>query len=69
LAVTQQLTKVGVWEWDVEEQREVASAMLTKLGYSVFAVSSGEDALEYLKTNSPDLLVLDMIYGTRVGRS
>lgn len=46
---------------DVEEQREVASAMLTKLGYSVFAVSSGEDALEYLKTNSPDLLVLDMI--------
>ncbi|MFT5730182.1 MAG: two-component system cell cycle sensor histidine kinase/response regulator CckA [Desulforhopalus sp.] len=46
---------------DVEEQREVASAMLEKLGYSVFAVSSGENALEYLKTNSPALLILDMI--------
>jgi len=46
---------------DVEEQREVASAMLAKLGYSVFAVSSGENALEYLKTNSPALLILDMI--------
>ena len=46
---------------DMEEQREVASAMLTKLDYSVFAVSSGEEALEYLKTNSPALLILDMI--------
>lgn len=46
---------------DVQEQREVASAMLTKLGYTVFSVPSGEEAVEYLKTNSPDLLVLDMI--------
>ncbi len=46
---------------DVEEQREVASAMLQKLGYSIFSVSSGEEAVEYVKTNSPDLIVLDMI--------
>ncbi len=46
---------------DVEEQREIASALLTKLGYSVNAVSNGEEAIEYMKTNSADLLVLDMI--------
>ncbi len=35
--------------------------MLRKLGYSVTSVSSGEEAVEYLKNNSVDLLVLDMI--------
>ena len=46
---------------DVEEQREIASGMLKKLGYSVTAVSSGEEAVEYMKDKSVDLLVLDMI--------
>jgi two-component system cell cycle sensor histidine kinase/response regulator CckA len=46
---------------DVEEQREIASGMLRKLGYSVTAVSSGEKAVEYMKDNSVSLLVLDMI--------
>ncbi len=46
---------------DVQEQIEIASMLLTKLGYSVNAVSSGEEAVEYVKTNSADLLVLDMI--------
>lgn len=46
---------------DVAEQREVASAMLTKLGYSVSSVKSGEEAVEYVITNPPDLVVLDMI--------
>ncbi len=46
---------------DVQEQREIASMLLTKLGYSVNAVSSGEEAVEHMKTNSADLLVLDMI--------
>jgi PAS domain S-box-containing protein len=46
---------------DVEEQREIASGMLEKLGYSVTTVSSGEEAVEYLKENSADLIVLDMI--------
>jgi len=35
--------------------------MLTRLGYEVSAVASGEEAIEYLKTNGVDLMVLDMI--------
>jgi PAS domain S-box-containing protein len=46
---------------DVEDQRKIASEMLTKLGYSVFSVSSGEEAVDYMKNHSADLLVLDMI--------
>ena len=46
---------------DVEEQRNIASGMLEELGYSVVSVSSGEAAVEYLKTRKVDLLVLDMI--------
>jgi DNA-binding NtrC family response regulator len=46
---------------DVEEQCEIASRILIKLGYSVTSVSSGEEAIEYMKDNSADLLVLDMI--------
>jgi CheY-like chemotaxis protein len=46
---------------DVKEQRELATAMLSGLGYRVSSVSSGEEAVTYLKTNKTDLLVLDMI--------
>ena len=46
---------------DVEEQRRIASGMLKELGYSVVSVSSGEEAVEYLRSNKVDLLVLDMI--------
>jgi PAS domain S-box-containing protein len=46
---------------DIAEQRDVASRMLTRLGYKVHAVSSGEDAVEYLGGNRADILVLDMI--------
>jgi CheY-like chemotaxis protein len=46
---------------DVQEQREIASVLLTQLGYAAHTVSSGEEAVEYVKTNSADLLVLDMI--------
>ena len=46
---------------DVEAQRKIASGMLKELGYSVEMVSSGEEAVEYLKTNKADLLLLDMI--------
>ena len=46
---------------DVDEQRKVAASMLETLGYKVNAVSSGEEAVEYLKNRSADLLVLDMI--------
>jgi len=46
---------------DVEAQREIASEMLKKLGYSVASVSSGEEAVHYMKNHAPDLVVLDMI--------
>ena len=46
---------------DVDEQREIASKILNKLGYSVASESSGERAVNYLKSNSVDLILLDMI--------
>ncbi len=46
---------------DVIEQRDIGSEMLTQLGYQVTAVGSGEEALEYLKLKTVDLLILDMI--------
>ncbi|MCP4578587.1 MAG: PAS domain S-box protein, partial [Deltaproteobacteria bacterium] len=49
---------------DVEEQRTIATAILSMLGYHGVAVSSGEDAVAYIKENRVDLLVLDMIMGT-----
>jgi CheY-like chemotaxis protein len=46
---------------DVKEQREIAASMLKQLGYPVKSVSSGEDAIEYLKSGTADLILLDMI--------
>ena len=46
---------------DIAEQRDVAAGLLTRLGYEVHVVSSGEEAVEYLKENKADILVLDMI--------
>jgi len=46
---------------DIKEQREIATSLLSRLNYSVSAVPSGEAALEYLKDNTADLLLLDMI--------
>lgn len=46
---------------DVDEQREIASRLMKKLGYNVTSISSGEKAVEYLKHHKADLLVLDMI--------
>ena len=46
---------------DVKEQRELAASMLTKLGYRVNTVASGEEALVYLQGNRADLVILDMI--------
>ena len=46
---------------DVEEQREIASTILSMLGYSVKTISSGEEAVEYIKKHPTDLVILDMI--------
>ena len=46
---------------DVKEQRQIASLILKELNYSATSVSSGEEAVEYIKGDRADLLVLDMI--------
>ncbi len=46
---------------DVAEQREIAAGILSRLGYRVTTVVSGEEAIDYLKGNTVDLLILDMI--------
>jgi signal transduction histidine kinase/HAMP domain-containing protein len=46
---------------DIREQREIASVILAKLGYTVLTASNGEEAVEYLKDHSVHILVLDMI--------
>jgi nitrogen-specific signal transduction histidine kinase/CheY-like chemotaxis protein len=46
---------------DVSSQRALLSEILTRLGYVVEAVSSGEEAIEHLKKEKADLVVLDMI--------
>ncbi len=46
---------------DVHEQREIASVLLSTLGYEVDTVSSGEDTVAYIQEHPVDLLVLDMI--------
>lgn len=46
---------------DIPEQLEIASNILQTLNYTVNTVSSGESAIEYLKTHRADMLLLDMI--------
>ena len=46
---------------DVREQRAVASKILSHLGYSVRLASSGEEAVNYLRNETADIIVLDMI--------
>ena len=46
---------------DEEKQREIASGILTRLGYNAEAVSSGEEAIEFVKENPLDLIVIDMV--------
>jgi PAS domain S-box-containing protein len=46
---------------DVASQRDISCKMLEAFGYKTKAVSSGEEAVEYLKENTVDLILLDMI--------
>ena len=46
---------------DEQQLRDIASEMLRAMGYGVDSVSSGELALEFMKENSVDLVVMDML--------
>lgn len=46
---------------DIKEQREIASLMLQRLGYAVDTVSGGEEAIQFLRQKSVDIILLDMI--------
>jgi len=46
---------------DIQEQRQIATEILEKLGYTVTTMPSGEEAIQYLHDHTTDLLVLDMI--------
>jgi signal transduction histidine kinase len=46
---------------DVSEQREIASGILSRLGYNVATAGSGEEAVAWLSRNEIDIAVLDMI--------
>jgi PAS domain S-box-containing protein len=48
---------------DEEHQREITCKMLDRIDYKTKSVCSGEKAVEYLKENSMDLILLDMIMG------
>lgn len=46
---------------DLQEQRDLAQAILEELGYIVTTADSGEQALQYLGHHSVDIVLLDMI--------
>jgi DNA-binding NtrC family response regulator len=46
---------------DMADQRQITSMMLQHLGYSVKTVSNGEDAVDFIKNNSVDIVILDMV--------
>lgn len=46
---------------DQRDQRKIACSFLQKLGYRTEAVSSGEEAIEFVREHPVDLLLLDMI--------
>ena len=46
---------------DMKEQREIAAKIIEQLGYVAKSVESGEQAVELLRHERADLLILDMI--------
>jgi PAS domain S-box-containing protein len=52
---------------DEESQRDIATRMLTTLGYEAFEAAGGEEALGFLREQEVDLVVLDMIMEPGMG--
>lgn len=46
---------------DIKDQREIAEFILQRLNYVVHTVPGGKEAVAYLKDNTCDILLLDMI--------
>jgi len=46
---------------DQQSQREIASRLLSRLGYQALTAKSGEEAIELIKTTPVDLVILDML--------
>lgn len=46
---------------DLADQRKIAGMILKNLGYQVFTVADGMDALAFVKDNPVDLIILDMV--------
>jgi len=46
---------------DLADQRKIAGTILKNLGYQVFTVADGMDAVTFVKENAVDLVILDMI--------
>jgi two-component system cell cycle sensor histidine kinase/response regulator CckA len=46
---------------DVEDQRKIATLLLTQMGYKVKAAADAGEAFQYLGDRSADLFILDMI--------
>jgi CheY-like chemotaxis protein len=46
---------------DEEQQRELSSRILSSLGYEIIKVENGTKAVEYLKDNKVEIIIIDMI--------
>jgi two-component system, cell cycle sensor histidine kinase and response regulator CckA len=46
---------------DLDDQRKIAGSILKNLGYQVFTVADGMDAVAFVKENPVDLIILDMV--------
>ena len=50
---------------DLEELRDLTSSILGNLGYNTVTVPNGQEAIDHLKCNKVDVIVLDMILEDR----
>ncbi|MCK4532079.1 MAG: response regulator, partial [Candidatus Aenigmarchaeota archaeon] len=53
---------------DEESLIELVTAVLEQEGYEIITAMNGEEALERLKTEKPDLILLDMMMPGMSGR-
>jgi len=52
---------------DEEQVREFVSAVLEENGYAPFVATNGEEAMEVIRENKPDLVIMDILMPQRSG--